>query len=305
MLTYKYKDKGTVIHRLSPWSKLGWTASLVLQALIFNHPVYLFLLFLSTIPVVLVAKLSKEWLALMKFSFFLCALIVAVNALVSQQGSHVLLQAPFSAPVIGNPRVTLEGLGWGLGNSLRLLVIISAFTLLMFAIHPDDLMLALAKLRLPYKSLLISSLSAKFVPILVEDAKLIADVQRSRGLELDKGGRLRKTKAYMAIGIPLLSNSLERAAGLAEAMESRGFGSGKRTFYREQKLTRLEVLALIASLLPGGFGLALHFLGFGGYRYYPVLQQVGFAGEEVILLPVWLLLLNSMLLVALGGNALD
>jgi len=109
----------------------------------------------------------------------------------------------------------------------------------------------------------------------------------------------------MAIGIPLLSNSMERAAGLAEAMESRGFGSGKRTLYKEMKLTRLEVLALIASLLPGGFGLAIHFLGFGGYQYYPVLQQVGFTGEEVILLLLWLLLLNSMLLVALGGHALD
>ena len=299
MLTYKYKDKGTVIHRLSPWSKLGWMASLVLPALFFNHPVYLLLLFLSTIPVVLVAKLSKEWAALMKFSLFLCMLIIVVNALVSQQGSHVLLQAPFSAPVIGNPRITLEGLGWGLGNSLRLLVIISAFTLLIFAIHPDDLMLALAKLKLPYKSLLVSSLSAKFVPILVEDVKLIADVQRSRGLELDKGGRLRKARGYMAIGIPLLSNSLERAAGLAEAMESRGFGSGKRTLYKELKLTQLEVLALIASLLPGGFGLTLHFLGFGRYQYYPVLQQVGFTGKEVILLLLWLLLLNSMLLVAL------
>ena len=299
MTSYKYSDKGTVIHRLNPWCKIAWITSVFILALLFNNPLYLLLIFLSTLPLILAAKVWREWASLMKFFLLLCLLIIVINALVSNQGSHVLFQASFQIPIVGVPKITLEAILCGVGNSLRLLAIFSAFTILMFAIHPDDLLAAMIKARLPYKSVLVTSLSTKFVPTLIDDAQCITDVQRSRGLEFDKGGRIQKAKNYMAIAIPLLSNSLDRAVQVAEAMESRAFGSGKnRTFYKELKISRFDVVTLACALLPLIFGVGMRCLGQGGYQYYPVLQEISFTGLEAIMLTGLVLWLNMVFILA-------
>jgi len=46
---------------------------------------------------------------------------------------------------------------------------------LTLTIHPDDLMLAMIKLKLPYKSVLVTSLATRFVPTLVDDVERITD----------------------------------------------------------------------------------------------------------------------------------
>jgi len=299
MISYKYTDKGTVIHRLNPWCKLAWIASVFVLALLFDNPVYLLLLFLSTLPLVLAASIWKEWASLMKFFLLLCLLIIVINALASSRGSHVLYQIPFAIPLVGAPKITLEAILCGVGNSLRLLAIVSAFTILTFTIHPDDLMLVLMKAKLPYKSVLVTSLSTKFVPALIGDAQCIADVQRSRGLEFDKGSRIQKAKNHMAIAIPLLSNSLDRAVQVAEAMESRAFGSGKnRTFYKELTMSRLDVVTLAFAFSPAVVGIGMRCLGQGGYEYYPVLQGISFTQLEAIMLGGLVLLLNMVFILA-------
>jgi len=299
MINYKYTNKDTVIHRLNPWCKLAWIASVFILALLFNNPLYLLLLSLSTLPLVLAAKVWKEWASLLKFFFILCLLIIVINALASNRGSHVLCQIPFAIPIVGAPKITLEAILCGAGNSLRLLAIISAFTILTFTIHPDDLVLVMMKTKLPYKSVLVTSLSTKFVPALIDDAQRISDVQKSRGLEFDKGSRIQKAKNYMAIAIPLLSNSLDRAVQVAEAMESRAFGSGKnRTFYKELTMTRLDFVPLAFAFSPAVLGIAMRCLGQGGYEYYPVLQGISFTQLEAIMLIGLVLLLNMLFILA-------
>lgn len=301
MISYSYKNKDTVIHRLNPFCKLAWIASIFILALLFNHPIYLLLLFLSTLPLVIAAKIWKEWVSFMKFAIFICILVVLMNTLmntlVSQHGSHVLLEIPFTLPVLGTPQITLESILYGVGMSLRLLAIISAFTILTFAIHPDDLMLAMIKLKLPYKSVLLTSLSTKFVPALFEDVTRISDGQRSRGLELDKGNFIQRIKARSSVIIPLLSNSLDRSIQIAEAMESRAFGSGsKRTFYKGIKMSRFDVLLLLAAVSPCAFGIYLRITGEGEYDYYPTIQGVNLSMSEYSMLLLFVFLLLLMLL---------
>ena len=299
MIRYTYHHKNTPIHKLNPLCKLAWIGCVFLLALLFDHPLYLFLIFLSTLPLILAARVWREWASLMKFSLFLCLLVIAINALISNQGTHVLYQAPFQIPVIGAPRMTLEGILCGVGNSLRLLAIISAFTLLTFTIHPDDLMSVMIKARLPHKSVMVASLSTKFVPTLIADAHRITDVQRTRGLEFERGGPVQKARNYLAIAIPLLSNSLDRAVQVAEAMESRAFGSGKnRILYRELKITRFDGITLAAALLPLALGISMFCLGEGEYQYYPVAQGPGLTGPQWVMLLILVLLINTLLMLA-------
>jgi energy-coupling factor transport system permease protein len=215
--SFRYRDKGTPVHKLNPFCKLAWIVSILVLALILDNPLFLLLLFLSTLPVVGAARVWREWLPAMKFTLFLCPAIIIINALVSSHGTHVLFEAPFRLPVMGTPVITLEAIVYGAAMSLRLLAIISAFAILTFTVHPDDMMLAMIRMKLPYKSVLVTSLSTRFIPTLIDDIERITDIQRSRGLELDKGKLSQRIRSRSSIVIALLSNSLDRAVQVAEA----------------------------------------------------------------------------------------
>jgi energy-coupling factor transport system permease protein len=306
VISFRYKDRGTAIHKLNPFCKLGWVTSVFVLALILNNPIDLSLLFLATLLPLIAAKVVREWASIISFILYLCLVIIVINALVSSHGSHILWQAPFKVPLIGSPTITLEAIFFGVGMSLRLLAIISAFAILTFTVHPDDLMLAMVKMKLPYKSVLVMSLTTRFIPTLIDDVERISDVQRSRGLELDRGNLVQRIRSRIAIVIPLLSNSLDRTVQVAEAMESRAFGTGaKRTFYHEVKLSKIDVWILIACLLPLALGIFRRYLGQGDYQYYPTLEKLSPGSLEYLTLGLLLLSLSIMIPLAFMKKGLE
>ena len=306
MVSLRYQDKGSVIHGLNPFCKLLWIINVLVFALIFNNPIYILLLFLSTLPLIIIARVTKEWASVMKFTFFLCLAIIIINALVSQHGTHLLFEAPFHLPVIGTPVITIEAIFFGIAMSLRILTIISAFTLITFTIHPDDLMVSMIKLKVPYKSVLVTSLSTRFIPTLIDDMECISAVHRSRGVELDKGHLQQRIKNRALIIIPLLSNSLDRAVQVSEAMESRAFGSGeKRTFYKETKISQIDAITLLFGVLTLVFGIFLNLSGYGNYQYYPTLTPINMDAMGWSMLVILILLLLSIMSFALVKRRFD
>jgi energy-coupling factor transport system permease protein len=296
MRALSYRDKDTVIHALSPLAKLAWGGGLVILSLIFNHPVYILILFLSIIPMVKLAGVGREWASALKFSLWLGLSIIVINALFSYHGDHVLLAAPFRLPVIGQPVITLEAIAFGAVMALKLAVIISVFTLINLIVHPDDIMAVLLKMRLPYKSVLVTSLSTRFVPCLVEDMGRISDGYRTRGVQLDAGSWLRKIKNRGKMTTALLSNSLDRAVQIAEAMEARAFGSGqKRVFYKDINISKMDAVTLGVGLLPLAAGIAVRVLGYGDYQYYPNLTSIGFGGWGWVMPAIMIVLLVAIL----------
>jgi len=286
--------------------KLGWGSSILVLSLIFDNPLYVLLLFLAILSLVAVARIWREWASLMRLSLWLGASIIVINALVSYHGTHVLVEAPFKLPVMGTPVITVEAIAFGAVMALRLLVIISAFTLLNLTIHPDDIMSALLKMKLPYKSVLVTSLSTRFIPCLIEDVERISDVHRARGLELDAGNWFKKLKSRALITIPLLANSLDRAVQVAEAMESRAFGTGqRRTSYKEIKMTRMDAVTLVFGILPLAFGIFMRLRGYGDYQYYPTLGVISPGFQEWLMLSIMVLLLVAILPLALVKRRIE
>jgi energy-coupling factor transport system permease protein len=293
--SFRYQDKGTPVHKLNPFSKLGWITSILILSLVLDSPLFLLAVFLSTLPLVKAARVWHEWLSAMRLALYLSAAIILINALVSSHGAHVLYEAPFHLPLVGAPVITLEAIIYGAVMSLRLLSIISAFALLTLTVNPDDMMLAMIKMKLPYKSVLVVSISTRFIPTLLDDVARITDVQRSRGLELDRGRLARRIKSRTAIVTALLSNSLDRAVQVAEAMESRAFGTGRqRTFYRDLGFSLTDITIVVFSLLPAALGIFMGLNGYGQYQYYPTGSWINPTGWEA-----WLLALMTVLLVAL------
>ena len=272
----RYQNKETVIHRLNPIVKLTWGTILIILSLLFDHPLYILALFIPLVLAIKSAGIWQEWVSMLKPTLWLGISIIVINALVSYNGEHILVSAPFTLPVMGRPVITVEAMVYGAAMASKLIVIISAFTFVNLTVHPDDIMSVFLKMKFPPKSVLVTSLSTRFIPCLIEDVERISDAYRTRGVVLDTGNWLRKIKNRAGTIIPLLTNSLDRALQVAEAMEARAFGTGqKRVFYREIRMSALDIAAITTiGVIPLITGMTLRVMKYGSYKFYPTLGEI-------------------------------
>ncbi|NYT03928.1 MAG: energy-coupling factor transporter transmembrane protein EcfT [Candidatus Methanofastidiosa archaeon] len=269
MLELTYKRKRSLFHDASPFLKISWLLSILLISIIFEHPIILFVIFLSSFFMALISKIFIEWARVMKLVVFFIPFVILFNLIVNANGETVLWQLPFRIPIFGILNITLEELAFSLTMCIRIAAILGAFAVLNLTTDPDDLLSAVTKLRLPYRSVVVTSLSTKFVPVLFSDLKNVQEAQRSRGVDFSKGTLKERIKKYGAVFFPLLSKSLDRSVQIAEAMESRGFGRyEKRSFYKDTKISASDIFLIVVSIAPLIISLYMVSQGIGVFKFY-------------------------------------
>ncbi|MEM2123205.1 MAG: energy-coupling factor transporter transmembrane component T [Candidatus Bathyarchaeia archaeon] len=249
---------GRPFHGMDPLLKLSWTLIVVGLTLIVEDLPHLLIISAFILFDLVAAGMAKSWLRFMKYTGPMLGLVVLVNSLLSGVGSRILLASPWRLPIFGRLVLSVESLSLSLIMALRLLVTLTAFLIFTLACNPDDLLSALSFMRIPSKTMVASYLSLRLIPTLMEDLNGISEAMRSRGLSSDggKGNLLEKVRGSASIIVPLLSNSLERAIQLAEAMEARAFGALKeRSMYKVMEWGLKEKSYLI-SFAAGGILLA-------------------------------------------------
>jgi energy-coupling factor transport system permease protein len=216
---------------MDPRVKFLMTMIIFTLSLLFLDLIPLMIVFTSQIPIVIYGKIWKEWLKSLKGGALLAIIIFTTNLL----SFYFFRGMTLSSDVIE----------YSLSLTLRFLSLITSFSLFFLTTSPDKLSLALEKSRVPYEFNFAFITAIRFVPVLADEAQTIMDAQRSRGLELDKGGFLSRITKYIPILLPLIINSIRRSLELAEAMESRAFGATKnRTNLYELKMVRSDYIAL-------------------------------------------------------------
>ncbi len=203
---FKFMKKDTFLHRLDPRSKLMFTIVYTIIALLFTQIVPLLLIFLSLIPLILSGKLFKQWIKSIRGLSFLILFIIILNTL--------FLSLSFAIAMI-----------------IRILIMISSFSIFFLTVDPNDLALSLISMRIPYEFAFSFSLAFRFVPTIAIEAQNILDAQQSRGYEMQKKGLIKQIKNLFPLLIPLIICSIRRAFNVAEALESRAFGSTKERSY--------------------------------------------------------------------------
>lgn len=291
-----YKDRDTALHRLHPAAKVVASLAVVIAALVLSHPVYLVALLAGTIVLAARGRVVGPWWSFMRLFTVIALTVVAVNLLLSSRGETAFWEGPYVTG-FGQLSVSLEGVVFGAVMALRLFTVVSAFTILTLTVHPDEFTQLLA--RFAYRSGLAISLSTRFYPAVVRDAAAIMDAQRSRGLDLDSGGRMASIRRRIAVVMPLFHTSLERAVGTAEAMEARGFGSPLRTRWTRRSWGPHDLLTLASAVVLVIVSTYLALWRDGMAEYYPTIQlELGAAS-----LLTGLLLLALTVVTGAGGDA--
>lgn len=232
---FKFSSLKTPVHLLDPRTKFLLVISILVPALLFANVWIMIILLLSQLPLLFVGRVAKRWALSLRAGVFLSGLIFVVNFFTGTVFSAIAL-------------------------TLRFLVLLTAFSLFFMTTSPDDLGLALDKIRairwlsrkwLGYPNALSFTFTTavRLVPTLAVDAQTVVDAQRSRGLELDKGNILKRVRNYVPILIPLLLIAIRRSLELAEALESRGFpGKEGRVSLFQLKMKKADYLVVAVSV---------------------------------------------------------
>ncbi len=266
-----YIPKDNLIFRLHPVTMSFFTGVVFILALVFSHPAYLTALLLSVILLIISSGIYQNWKTYMRFSFLIIAVIVIVNALFSTAGTTFLWVGP-DMGILGQIKISREALFYGLGMSIRLLVIISVFCLFTYTVDSDRLIGIIGAAG--SKTALLISMSTRLFPLLMNDFERIHEIQRSRGVQAVQGSWIKRVRSLQPASSVLLLSSMERSMQMSESMYARGFGSGPRSSYRRELWRPRDIIVNAASALVLLMGLWAGLAGRARYSFYPVLDPV-------------------------------
>lgn len=115
-----------------------------------------------------------------------------------------------------------EGMMYGAGQSLRLIVVASAALSVVACTPPADLLAALARLGLPPSFCFVVVLALRFLPAMLDQGRRILAVLSLRGT---RGGPLRRLAELTP---PLVSSLLRQSRQIALAAEARAWDPHRR-----------------------------------------------------------------------------
>jgi energy-coupling factor transport system permease protein len=128
------------------------------------------------------------------------------------------------------------GLDLAIVVSLRVVLLAGVFTLFVSTTTPDELRLALERLRVPYRYAFSLSLAFQSVNLLSEEWAAIHEAQSSRGAlarETGLRGVVLQLRDWVAMTVPAIVLTARRAWAMTEAACARGFDSPRRNVYRQ------------------------------------------------------------------------
>jgi energy-coupling factor transport system permease protein len=228
-----YRRVVSPFHKLDPRVKLLISIEFFILSLIASSIVGVAIILLSIVGVAAFAKSLKR------------------------VGRTVVFSLVFAAFIFGFNLLFGEGILKALTFALRFIAIIGSTSIFFVTTSPDELEQIMKWMKVPRDVVFAFVTAVRFIPVVMLDAFQIMDAQKSRGLELEKGGLMARVRNLVPVLIPLVVNSVIRSGELAEAMESRGYGSTPRpTSLYEMRLKWYDWVVLAWSLTI--FALALY-----------------------------------------------
>ena len=219
---FLYLDKNTFLHRLDPRTKLFVLIGSFAIALMFDS--LLVLAALSALILIygffgkVLSNLNRIKTILVMIGFF------SIFLWAFTKGGPTKILGP----------ITLEGIIFGIITGIKFIIMIISGMIFLSSTKIEEIALGLVKLKLPYRGAFAFSTAIRLVPMIVGTSYTITQAQKSRGLDLDSGNIIQKTKKYVPLLVPTLISVIRGTNVFAMALESKGFGyDNNRTNYLE------------------------------------------------------------------------
>jgi energy-coupling factor transport system permease protein len=236
-----YTEGDTFLHRMDPRVKIASVLLLSALGLMLSnlYSLLILMVFIFLLLFLTRASLGKTSLAL-KALLRVMMLIVALWPIFDPSGTPVIAS-------LGPVTITEPAIWRGVTSAVRVGCLATVWYILMLTTSQRDMVRALVKLGLRFDFGLALSISLRFLPTFVLTIESIKDAQRARGLELDRGGILKRARNYVAVLVPTIVSALRTAETLSLALQSRAYGArADRTYLRDLSMRRSDAVAIAA-----------------------------------------------------------
>ena len=208
---------------------LAWALGAGLAAVLSTNPFYLLPLY--AVAWVVYAACRRPGPSTRSFKLFV---IVGLFTILTRT-CLVFLNPIVDAPITTSAFVSaaLEG--------LRLAVLLALFGAFNAVTDPFRV-LRLAPRRW-HEPALAAALALSIAPRTIDAAARVREAQRLRGIDVIRW------RSLPALAVPVLENGMEDAMTLAESMDARGHGRGRRTSYRPERWSREAVTVSVVAVL--------------------------------------------------------
>jgi energy-coupling factor transport system permease protein len=181
----------------------------------------------------------------------LITIVVVVNSVITgdRVSGIAVIHPYFKIPLLGTP-VSAESLTYAATQWIRYAGMVTVGFPMAFCIAPTDLGTAFARLGIPEKFAFGLDLTFRFIPSLAVDYQQTIDAQRVRGYDpaAGRGGPIARLRQMVPVLTPLTVSAIAGAEDTIDAMDLRGFGTGKRTWLRHLEFDRTDYAVLGAFL---------------------------------------------------------
>lgn len=231
-----YESQNTFFSRLHPFTKIVYIMLTLVFAFIINTYNQLICILVVNVGITVIDKvIRRKFFMMLKGLFMFVVFIVLFNVIISY--------------LLGDMDI-VSALLYQLTAMLRIFAILPPVLVLVSTTTPMQIVQLLSRLGIKYYYLYPFVIAYRFIPTLFQEMRNVYDAQRSRGVELEKGGLNEKFKNLSSIIIPTIVCSFIRARDLSDALTLRGFGyKDKRTFYRQQNFSKNDVIFLCTILI--------------------------------------------------------
>jgi energy-coupling factor transport system permease protein len=247
----EYLDVSSPIHRLNPLTKFLALLGLFVLGMVFSNIFELLGLILVIYLLYLFAKAAAVFKTYLRLLIVAGIFMMVLQLLFAHDGAELFRYIPQDIPVLGWLGViNKDSLIMGVQMVARMAVFGLSLPLLLTTTESRDLVLVMVeKLRLPYPYAFMFITSLRFIPALFVEIENILQAQRARAFQMTSRNPVKQVKAYLPLVTPLVMIALKKAERLAIAMETRGYGIGKRTYLRKPVFGKADLFTCIGFTL--------------------------------------------------------
>ena len=192
-------------------------------------------------------KVRSNWIG----SLILISIAILFNSLLTgARFEGVEVHPFFTIPILGTV-VSAESITYAAVQLVRYIAIVAVGFPVAYCIAPADLGVAFARLGIPEKFAFGVDLTFRFLPSLAAEYHQTIDAQRIRGHDpAPRGrGRIDRLRRMAPLLTPLTVNAIAGAEDTIDAMDLRGFGTGKRSWLRHLAFDRIDRTLLVLFLV--------------------------------------------------------
>ena len=198
-------------------------------------------------------SVRRNWIV----AITLLTIVVLVNTILTgDRLAGVEVHPFFAIPLIGTV-VSAESLAYAGTQWMRYVGMVAVGFPVAFCIAPSDLGVSFARLGVPSKFAVGVDLTFRFLPSLAAEYQQTIDAQRIRGYDPSgRGGAISRLRRMDPLMARFTVKAIAGAEDTIDAMDLRGFGTGKRSWLRHLAFDRTDrglligfvVLAAITTL---------------------------------------------------------